>query len=250
MSAQAEVAPPPGDPSEAGTAGTAGGVLRVKPPSPLPPRRRAVLAIVVVALVVAGSVLVLEARSHDGDEVPGATWRTLPVPRAARVDPFDGTGGLGAVDGFGTWQTGAGTPRRIEGVLGAEATAVATVDTGSPDVLVQAQFLRAARGSGLVLSSTADASAGLVLRAAGEGRWELVWQRSGSGPQVLASFDAPTADVSARVVRQGDQLTVAFDDQTSEVDAPAGSAAGTSAGVVVGAGTEIDLFGYLPLDPG
>jgi hypothetical protein len=208
-----------------------------------------VIGAVAAVLVILGAVLVLQARSEDGDVVPGAAWSELPVPRAARVDDFPKSGPLGAVDGFGTWETGTGGLQVSGGVLrSSDGGGTATVDAGSTDVLVHAQFVRVAVGSGLLVSSTADGSAGLVLRSAGPGTWELVWQRSGPPPQTLQAFAAPTADVSVQVIRRGSEVTVAFDEQIVAVDVPPETAMGTFVGVTTnGPGTEIDLFGYLPL---
>ena len=207
----------------------------------------------VAALVlVVGAVLVLQARSDDGNEVPGAAWQELPVPRSARVDGFDRTGGLGELDGFGAWQTGSSSLQAGGGILrSSDGEAIATVDAGTADVLVHAQVVRVAIGGGLLLSSTADGSAGLVLRSTGDGQWALVWRRSGPAPQTLQAFTAPTADVSVQVTRRGDEVRVAFDDQVSTVDVPSESAMGTFVGIVSdGPGNELDLFGYLPLAAG
>ena len=247
MSAQAQVSAPAGDEDRAPEG------LRVRPPSPLPPRRRAVIAGVVVALVLVGAVLVLRARSSDGDQLPGGAWRGIPVPRAAHVDAFDQAGPLGAVDGFGSWQTGSGSLQVADGRLrstGAEA--VATVDAGSSDVLVHAQVVQFEADAGLVLSASADGSEGLRLVATGgdEG-WELRWYRGTEGPQVIEAFPAPHAGVSVQATRQDDRVRVAFDDLAYEVGVPPESAGGTFVGVAAAApGNELDLFGYLPIDAG
>lgn len=246
MSAQAEVAPPSTRPDGAG------GALRVRPPRPLPPARRAAIGIVVALLVVVGSVLVVQARSEDGDAVPGAAWRTLPVPRAALVDGFEQAGPLGDVDGFGSWETGTSSFVVGTGILrSGEGGGVATVDAGSSDALVHAQVVHAVPGGGLLLSSTPDGASGLVLRVAGSDRWELVWTRSGPAPQVLGSYDEPTDGVSVQAYRRGDAVKVAFDDRAYDATVPEGAAAGTFVGVTAsGPGNELELFGYLPLDPG
>jgi hypothetical protein len=230
------------------TADRASEAVRFRPPSPLPPRRRAVIVVVVVALALVGGALVLHARSADGDLVPAAAWRSLPVPRAARIDPFDRRGALGEVDGFGRWQTSGSL--EVDGITlrSPGGGGVATVDARSADVLVHAQVMRMGTGSGLVLSAAAPGVPGLLLQATGPDRWELSWQRSGVGPEVIQSFEAPTEYVPVQVVRRGDRLKVTFDDQAYDVDVP-GETGGTFVGVAVaGPGTELDLFGYLPLD--
>ncbi|WP_421118386.1 hypothetical protein ACE2AJ_13400 [Aquihabitans daechungensis] len=228
------------------------GTLRVRRPSPLPPRRRAVIAVVVAVLAVVGAVLVLQARSSDGDEVPQADWRALPVPRSAQVDPFDQTGPLGEVDGFGRWQTEGALHEASAGVLrSGDGAGVATIDVGSPDVLVHAQVVRMTPGSGLLVSSAAIGVPGLLLRATGPEGWELVWQRSGPAPEVLQTYTAPTGAVSVQVIRRGDRIKVAFDGQGYDVDAPPGSSELTHVGISSGGpGNELELFGYLPLDAG
>lgn len=227
------------------------GPLRVRPPSPLPPRRRAAIATAVVVLVVVAMILVRQARSADGPGIPDAAWRALPVPRAAEVDAFDRPGSLGEVDGFGTWRVEGGAIEAAGGIArSGGGSAIATVDAGSADVLVHAQVVRMGAGSGLLVSSSAIGVPALVLRATGPAGWELRWERSGPAPQVLQTFDAPTEAVSVQLVRRGDRLRVAFDEQVSEVEVPA-AATGTFVGVQAeGPGTELDLFGYLRLDPG
>lgn len=246
MSAQAEVAPPSDGPD------APEGSLRVRPPSPLPPRRRAVIGVVAALIVVVGAVLVLQARSDDSDAVPGAAWRKLPVPRSARVDAFEADGALGPVPDFGTWETAAGSFVAADGLLrSGDDFATATVDAGTADVLVHAQVVRVTPGSGLLISSSAVGVPGLWLRATGSGAWALVWERSGPAPQVIRAFAAPTADVSVQVIRRGDEIRVAFDDQITVVDVPAETAGGTFVGLVAeGPGNEFDLFGYLPLAAG
>jgi hypothetical protein len=246
MPAPAEVSARP----DAGA--TEPGPLRVRPPSPLPPRRRAAIAAVVVALVVVGMVLVQQARSADGPTIPGAAWRSLPVPRAAEVDAFDRPGALGDVEGFGAWRVEGGAIDVTGGIArSGDGAAVATVDAGSADVLVHAQVVRMGPGSGLLLSSSAIGVPALALRATGPSAWELVWERSGPAPEVLQAFAEPTEGVSVQLIRRGDRIKVLFDDAGYDVDAPAGASGGTFVGVsAAGPGTELDLFGYLPLDPG
>ncbi|MGN6694588.1 MAG: hypothetical protein ACTHN0_10465 [Aquihabitans sp.] len=247
MSAEAEVRP------RAAAGHPVTGPLRVRPPSPLPPQRRKAIAVVAVLLVVIGLVLVLRARSTDGSEIPGSAWRALPVPRAARVDAFDGTGPLGSVDGFGTWQVGSGSLQVGDGLLRSTGDQVtATVDAGSSDVLVQAQLVQASSGAGLVLSATGDGAKGLwLVTTAGDDGWDLRWQRGAAAPQVVQSFPAPHRDVSVQAVRRGNRVKVSFDDLVYEVDVPADSAAGTYVGITSAhPGNAFDLFGYLPLDPG
>ena len=244
MSAHAEVSARP----DAGE--RAPETLRVRPPSPLPPRRRAAIAIAVVAVTVLGLALLGQARSADGGEVPGTQWRALPVPRAAKVDAFEGTGPLGEVEGFGAWQVGSGSLQTDGGTLRSTGDqVVATVDAGSRDVLVQAQV---SSDAGLVLSATGDGSKGLWLVSTdGEEGWDLRWQRGTAAPQVIESFPAPHLGVSVQVVRRGDRVRVAFDDAVYEVDVPPASAAGTFVGITSAQpGNALDLFGYLPLDAG
>ena len=247
MSAHAEVSARPG------TGGGGPEPLRVRPPSPLSPRRRAVIAAVIGVLAVVGLVLVLQARSADGDEVPGAAWRALPVPRAAMVDDFERSGPLGEVEGFGAWQSASSSLQVDDGLLrstGDQATA--TVDAGSSDVLVHAQVVQVSSDAGLVLSATADGQQGLwLVTTEGDEGWDLRWQRSGAAPQVIQSFPGPHLDVSVQVTRRGDWVKVVFDDLVYEVDVPAESAAGTFVGITSAhPGNALDLFGYLPLDAG
>jgi hypothetical protein len=242
MSDPAEVA---GGPA---TADRSAEALRIRPPSPLSPGRRVVIVVLVAALVLVGGALVLHARRADGDLVSAQDWRSLPVPRAAHVDPFDRRGGLGEVEGFGRWR--ASGSLEVDGIVlrSPGSGGVATVDARSADVLVHAQVMRMGTGSGLILSAAAPGVPGLLLEATGSSRWELSWQRSGVGPQVLQSFEAPTEHVPVQVVRRGDRLKVTFGDQAYDVDVPA-QTGGTFVGVAVaGPGTELDLFGYLPLD--
>lgn len=252
MSAHPEVsaAPAPADGTAATEVDGSLGPLRVRPPSPLPARTRVVVAAVAVALVVLGGVAVTRARSADGNEVPGGSWRRDPVPRSAEVDAFDEAGALGVVDGFGSWNLVAGSFTVAGGMVRSGPTpAVATVDAGSPDVLVHAQVVAATEGSGVLVSVTPDGRSGLSLHVVGSDRWELSWQRGGDEPEVLGTFTAPTSDVAVQIHRRGDGVEVAFDSQATDVDVPAASAAGTSVGIVAtGPGTELELFGYLRLN--
>lgn len=246
MSAQVEVSAGP-------DAGAAGPALRVRPPTPLPPARRRVLLIVVVAIAAVGLLLVLEARSADGNVVPGGDWRELPVPRAASVDRFDVDGPLGEVEGFGSWQVGSGSLVATDGLLRSTGDQVtATVDAGSTDVLVHAQVVQLSSDAGFVLSATGDGRTGLwLVTTEGSEGWDLRWQRGGAAPQVIQSFPAPHLDVSVQIVRQDDRVRVAFDDLAYEVDVPPESAAGTYVGITSAhPGNALDLFGYLPLDAG
>jgi hypothetical protein len=247
MSAEAEVRPRPAPQHRSS------GPLRVRAPSPLPPQRRNAIAVIAVLLVAVGLVLVLRARSADGSEIPGSAWRAMPVPRAAKVDAFDGTGPLGSVDGFGTWQAGRGSLQVADGLLRSTGDQVtATVDAGSSDVLVQAQLVQASSGAGVVLSASADGAKGLwLVTTAGDDGWDLRWQRGAAAPQIIQSFPAPHRDVTVQAVRRGDRVKVSFDDLVYEVEVPAASAAGTSVGITSAhPGNAFDLFGYLPLDPG
>ncbi|MCU1372492.1 MAG: hypothetical protein JWO77_3686 [Ilumatobacteraceae bacterium] len=243
MSAQTEVAPSP-DGSDG-----AGGPLRVRPPSPLTTQRRIVVGVLAVLVLVIGVVLVLRARSADGGEVPGAAWRKLPVPRAAEVDDFGRDGTLDAPPGFGGWRSDGAPFVASGGVLrSGDGFATATVDAGTPDVLVHVRVVQAAPGGGVLVSSSAVGVPALALRATGPDRWDLVWERSGPPPQVLQTFAAPTAGASVQIIRRGDQVKVAFDDRIYVVDVPAETAGGTFVGLTSdGPGNEIDLFGYLPL---
>lgn len=227
--------------------------LRVRPPRPLPRPRRIVVGVLAVTVVVIGLIVVLQARASDGDQVPGADWRDLPVPRSARVDDFERSGALGEVAGFGTWQVGSSSLLVDGGQLrstGDEVTA--TVDAGTTEVLVQAQVVQASSGTGLVLSATADGTKGLELvTTEGDEGWDLRWQRGAAAPQVIQSFPAPHLAVTVQVIRQDDKVKVAFDDLAYEVDVPPESAAGTYVGVTSAhPGNAFDLFGYLPLDAG
>ncbi len=227
--------------------------LRVRPPRPLPRRKRIVLGVVAAAVVVVGAVLVIQARASDGGEVPGGAWRVLPVPRSAIVDDFDRGGPLGEVPGFGTWQVGSASLVVEDGQLRSTGDQVtATVDAGTSDVLVQAQVVQASSGTGLVLSASSDGTKGLwLVTTGGATGWDLRWQRGAAAPQILQSFPAPHRATSVRVVRRGDVVKVAFDDLAYEVDVPSDSAAGTFVGLTSAhPGNAFDLFGYLPLDAG
>ena len=245
MSAQAEVAPPDLAPGE----------LRVRPPSPLPPRRRAVLIVLVVLLVAAGAALVLAARSADGDEVPDAAWRGTPVPRAAKVDAFDGAGRLGEVDGFGTWQPFGGGWVVDDGE--ARSTTVdqtgALVDAGSPNVLVHARFEAVTAGGGVLVSADLATKQAIVL-SAGEGdrTWELRQSTTAGGEgALLATYTAPHERVAVQVIRRGDKVKVSFDGKAYDVTLRPGAPTGTAVGVgATHPGTVLDLFGYLPLPAG
>jgi hypothetical protein len=203
---------------------------------------------VVGVLVLVGAALVVEARAADGDRVPEAAWRALPVPRSARVDTFERSGALGPLDGFGRWQV-TGSLAAGDGLLrSASGEGIATVDARSDDVLVHAQVVHMGGGGGLLVSSASIGVPALLLRATGPDAWELSWQRSGVAPEVLETFGAPTASVSVQLIRRGDHLKVAFDDEQYDVEVPVEMTGGTSVGIVTGPGTELDLFGYLPLD--
>jgi hypothetical protein len=219
----------------------------------LPPRVRIVLAAVTALVVIIGAVLVAQARSADGDVIPGAAWRGDAVPRSAKVDEFARAGAPGTVDGFGSWNVATGSFVVADGRLhgAGSGPAVATVDAGSADVLVHAQVVAFGGGSGLLLSATPDGRSGLALSAVGSTSWELSWRRGDDGSEVLETFTAPTSGVAVQIDRLDDRVKVAFDTKAFDVDVPPASAAGTSVGVVsAGPGTDVDLFGYLRLDAG
>ncbi len=246
MSVPAEVSARPEVPERAA------GVVRVRPPSPLPPRRRAVIAVITVLLAVLGGVLVAQARSADGGAVPQLAWRDLPVPRAARIDAFDQAGPLADLDGFGRWQTGNSALQASDGALrSGDGEAIATIDASSSEVLVHAQIARMAPGGGLVLSASPDGASALILRVTGIGGWELAWRRPVAPPQVFGTFAAPTEDISVQVVHRGGRVKVAIGDQVFDIDVSSVAAPGTFVGIASkGPGNELELFGYLPLDAG
>ncbi len=227
--------------------------LRVRPPSPLPPRRQAAVAVVAAAVALVGLVLVLDARAEDGGRARWSEGGELPVPRSATVDRFDRTEPLGPTEGFGAWQASNPSLQVDDGVLRSTGGPVtATVDAGSSDVLVHAQVAQVGRGAGLVLSASPDGQSGLWLVAAGGGDgWDLRWQRGVAAPQVIQSFPGPHFEVSVQVTRRGDRVRVLLDGLAYEVGVPPESAAGTFVGLTSAhPGNVVDLFGYLPLDAG
>lgn len=212
------------------------------------------MAALVVVLLVAGGGALWSALRHDGGTYPGAAWRGQPqFPRSARVDPFEGTGPLGVVDGFGTWSDPGGDWQRRNGWAGfdSDGEGVATVDAGAADVLVMARFARAEPGTGVVLSAPDGGVGGLwlVVNDAGNG-WDLVLQGP-QGPDVLQSFPTPTRQVVVEVVRQGARAAVRFDTTRYAVTVPDSTRAGSFVGLVgSGTGNRVDGFGYLPLAAG
>ena len=244
MSAQPEVSAP---------TTPEGGPLRVRSPRPLSRNLRIALGVVAAVVVVAGAVLVHDARTADGGEIPGSGWSGPPVPRAARIDPFDDEGPLGEVDGFGTWRADRGTVVG-HGVVTSKGVddAVATVDAGSTDVLVHARVVQATPGGAIFVSASADGNEGLVLMVGQSGSdWELVKPGPGGSVNLLGTYDAPTSNIVVQVVRRGERVHVTLGTKGYDAKVPAGAADGTHVGIgFTLPGTEFDLFGYLPLPAG
>ncbi|MFN8017095.1 MAG: hypothetical protein U0P45_03125 [Acidimicrobiales bacterium] len=229
--------------------------LHVRPPRPVP--RGVLVALAVVAAL--GFVLVLLAVRSDGGDAPGDAWRGLPQPpRAGEADGFDGTGALDRGEGGPMrWVTADGGWQRRDGLAQpGDARTAALVDAGSVDALAIAQFVAAAPGSGLVVSSSTDLAESFELVVGDQG-WRLV-ERSPKGELTLGQLEAPTDGVVAKLVRRGDRLEATVSSRTVErrtsVALVGESPEGTYVGLVGGGGgtttTAVDLFGYLALPTG
>lgn len=235
----------------AGPAAAPTGALRVRPPHPLAPSARLVLVGMGLVVVLVGALLLRSAVADDvAHGIVGQDLDALLPPAGSEVDPFAGSGPLGPTDPLawtvteGSWVRDGGTA-----ASGSAGASVALVDTGHRHAVLDAKVVAATPGSGLVVVDGPGDRVELVVDRAGTG-WQVVRTRGGTR-QLLQLVPGPTADVVVQVVRRPDLLTVAFDGEVREVAVAGGPLTGTSSGLVAtGAGTRVDRFAYLPLDPG
>lgn len=224
----------------------------VRRPRPLPTATRLTLAVVAVLALAAGALALRSAGAEDraaGRDDLAELDRPLP-PREAPIDPFDGAGPLaGARAGALPWTVLEGGWTVADGVAEPQGTSpsVAVVDAGSPSVVIDAQVVRAAAGSGLLVAEGPGDRVVLVVDDAGRG-WHVVRTRAGVR-SVVRQLQAPTADVVVQVVRRGADLQVTFDRTTSTVALPDAPPTGTGVGLVGRGRTSFARFAYLPLDP-
>ncbi len=235
----------------AGPVRASGSALRVRPPHPLAPSARLVLAAMGLVVLLVGALLLRSAVHEDAAAgIVGQELDALLPPAGATVDAFAGSGPLAPTDPVpwtvveGAWTRGSGLVASGRGV-----TNVALVDTGHRHAVLDAKVVSATPGSGLVVADAPGDRVELLVNEVGTG-WQVVRTRGGAR-QLLQLVPGPTADVVVQVVRRPDLLTVAFDGEVREVVLAGGPITGTSSGLVAdGAGTRFDRFAYLPLDPG
>jgi hypothetical protein len=225
--------------------------LRVRPPHPIAPSARLVLAGMGLVVLVIGGLLLRAAVADDIDRgIVGQDLDAILSPAGSTVDAFAGTGPLAPTDPV-AWSVDAGSWVRADGMVvsGSPGANVALADTGHRHAVLDAKVVSTRPGSGIVVADAPGDRVALVVDRAGTG-WQVVRTRGGTA-QLLQLVPGPTADVVVQVVRRPNLLTVSFDGEVREIVLAGGPLTGTSSGLVAdGPGTRFDRFAYLPLDPG